>query len=129
MSSEVKGPGLQLGPSASSQSMLTSTRRLLSKTCAISPFSAHNSRSTCLKASVMPAARTDESAKAAPLHPDRSLKDEVAETQSLAEQCERVHKRVCELLERPPGSERVRQVQQQTRISLGVIGEALEKYR
>lgn len=83
----------------------------------------------------MPGVSSDEKASAkaaaaaAPLHADRNLKDEVVETQLLSEQCERVHKRVCELLEKQPGSEGVRQVQQQTRISLGVIGEALEKYR
>lgn len=84
----------------------------------------------------MPGVRSDEKASAkaaaaaaAPLHANHNLKDEVVETQLLSEQCERVHKRVCEMLEKEPGSERVRQVQQQTRLSLGVIGEALEKYR
>ncbi|KAK4494725.1 hypothetical protein PRZ48_014081 [Zasmidium cellare] len=79
----------------------------------------------------MPAARSDEEASAkasAPLHADHNIKDEVVETQSLSEQCARVHKRVVDLLERQPGSERVRQIQQQTRISLDVIGEALKKY-
>ncbi|EME40961.1 hypothetical protein DOTSEDRAFT_157982 [Dothistroma septosporum NZE10] len=56
------------------------------------------------------------------------LKKEIKPTQSLAEQCERIHKRVYELLGRQPTTDRIKEVQKQTRISLGVIGEALERY-
>lgn len=57
------------------------------------------------------------------------VKDEIEPTQSLAEQCERVHKRVYEFLERKTGSSRVEQVQRQTRESLAVVEEALQKFR
>lgn len=75
----------------------------------------------------MPTARSDEEASA---KITSSLDNGVEHgaTKSLAEQCERVHKRVWELLKREPGTSRVREVQRQTRISLGVIGEALERY-
>lgn len=131
-------PKVAEDPTLDPSSMLTSARRLLSKTCAGTIHQSPNKPfSTCLRSPAKPApvmpARSDEEASAkaaaAPLHPQHNIKDEVVETQSLSEQCERVHRRVCDLLERPPGSERVRQVQQQTRISLGVIGQALEKYR
>ncbi|SMY27913.1 unnamed protein product [Zymoseptoria tritici ST99CH_1A5] len=56
------------------------------------------------------------------------VKDEIEPTQSLAEQCERVHKRVYEFLERKTGSSRVEQVQRQTRESLAVVEEALQKF-
>jgi FAD synthetase len=58
------------------------------------------------------------------------VKDEIEETQNLAEQCERVHKKVYDFLDRKaePGS-RIEQVQRQTRESLAVIAEALQRYR
>lgn len=49
--------------------------------------------------------------------------------QDLAEACRNVHDRVYEFLERKPRSERIEQVQRMTRESLGVIEEALEKFR
>lgn len=49
--------------------------------------------------------------------------------QDLAEACRNVHGRVYEFLERKPRSERIEQVQRMTRESLGVIEEALDKFR
>lgn len=48
---------------------------------------------------------------------------------TLAEVCERVHGKVEAFLNREPKNERVRNVQAQTRRSLGCIEEALRKYR
>ena len=50
--------------------------------------------------------------------------------QPLEETCRRVHERVQEFLKREyKNGERLRDVQVQTRRSLGVVGEALERYR
>ncbi|USW57063.1 Putative phosphoadenosine phosphosulfate reductase, rossmann-like alpha/beta/alpha sandwich [Septoria linicola] len=46
----------------------------------------------------------------------------------LAEACRNVHGRVYEFLERKPRSERIGQAQRITRESLGVIGDALQRY-
>lgn len=48
---------------------------------------------------------------------------------SFPEACEKVHAKVETFLNREPKNERVKAVQLQTRRSLGVIGEALERYR
>ncbi|KAF7187464.1 putative FAD synthase [Pseudocercospora fuligena] len=50
------------------------------------------------------------------------------EAKDLAEQCARVNKKVYEFLNQKPRNERVGNVQRMTRESLGVIGEALERY-
>lgn len=75
----------------------------------------------------MPAVR-DEEASAISNSNGGLIKDDVAPTQSLQEQCERVHGKVYAFLGREARTERLRSVQEQTRISLGVIGEALGRY-
>ncbi|KXT03368.1 hypothetical protein AC578_3964 [Pseudocercospora eumusae] len=50
------------------------------------------------------------------------------DAKDLAEQCARMNKKVYEFLNQKPRNERVANVQRRTRESLGVIGEALERY-
>ena len=45
------------------------------------------------------------------------------------EQCARIHDRIAAFLEEETVSDRVKRVQEQTRIALGVIDEALGQYR
>ena len=49
--------------------------------------------------------------------------------QALPELCARVHARLEAFLHAEPASERLRHVQDQSRVSLKVIEEALERYR
>ncbi|CAK4031423.1 FAD synthase [Lecanosticta acicola] len=56
------------------------------------------------------------------------IREDVAPTQALPEQCARVHGKVYDLLKREPRTERIREVQRQTRISLRVLGDALQRY-
>lgn len=60
-----------------------------------------------------------------PLFPDSLFPEEQL---PLGDLCERVHGRVMKFLETKGGNENIRSAQDQTRISLGVIGEALERY-
>lgn len=48
---------------------------------------------------------------------------------SLPEVCARVHARVEAFLAAEPATERLRHVQEQSRLSLNILGEALERYR
>lgn len=50
-------------------------------------------------------------------------------TESLAEECARVHEQVFAFLARAPRTTRVEQAQKQTRESLAIIDEALRRYR
>lgn len=49
--------------------------------------------------------------------------------QALPELCARVHQRVEAFLGAEPATERLRRVQDQTRLSLKILEEALERYR
>lgn len=49
--------------------------------------------------------------------------------QALPELCARVHQRVQAFLNAEPATERLRRVQHQSRLSLRILGEALERYR
>lgn len=53
----------------------------------------------------------------------------VGKTTSLTEECARVHERVHAFLARAPRTKRIEQAQQQTRESLAIIGDALQRYR
>lgn len=48
---------------------------------------------------------------------------------ALPELCALIHTKLQRFLDEPPRNERIREVQKQTVTSLGVIGEALSKYR
>lgn len=49
--------------------------------------------------------------------------------QALPELCAQVHARVAAFLRTEPGTERLRNVQQQSRLSLRILEEALDRYR
>ena len=57
------------------------------------------------------------------------VKDFLMPTEALPERCAKVHAKVQALLDAEPRTQRLEQVQRQTRISLAVIAEALERYR
>lgn len=75
------------------------------------------------------AAQTSVSQQHAYTSPPTAVKIDVGRTESLAEECKRVHERVHAFLARAPRTKRVEQAQRQTRESLEIIGEALQRYR